>query len=138
MEDQSIFRRFNPPHFVLKKGIHGMGVFTTIDIKKGDILFQLTGEILDHPTRTSVEIGKDKHIEDEIGGHINHSCEPNTRVAKKIQSFVSLRNIRQGEEITFDYNENETELAVPFVCECCGKKVLGRTSRNKNTVKDLR
>lgn len=114
-----------PPHLVVKKGIHGIGVFTSTAVKKGELLFKLSGEIVEAPTRTSVEIGKDKHIEDIIAGCINHSCTPNTKVDKTIPAFVSLRDIQKGEEITFDYNENESVMACPFKCECCGKKILG-------------
>ena len=115
-----------PPLFVVKDGIHGLGVFVCEDIKKDTVLFQLKGPIIQNPTRTSIEIGKNKHIEDPIGAHINHNCTPNTKVQNKTQSFVSLRNIKKGEEITFDYNKNETTMASPFSCHCCGKEIKGR------------
>ncbi|RDI46029.1 SET domain-containing protein [Aquicella lusitana] len=119
------YRHF-APYFLVKKGIHGVGVFAAADIKKGEILRELTGEMLDHPTRTSIQIGKNKHIEDEMGGLINHSCQPTARIDKKNHSLVSIRNIRKGEEITFDYNENEEAMASPFVCQCCGKYIMGK------------
>lgn len=123
-------RRF-PPHFIVKYGIHGLGAFTTADIKKGRILFKLKGEILSHPTRTSVQIGKNKHIEDKLAGFMNHSCRANAKLLKRKQQFVSLRNIPKGEEITFNYNKNEARLASPFKCECCGKKICGRKFNGK-------
>ncbi|TAK74858.1 MAG: SET domain-containing protein [Gammaproteobacteria bacterium] len=119
------YRRFSP-HFVIKDGIHGLGVFTTADIKKGKVLFKLKGTILDHPTRTSVQVGKYQHIEDIIGAHVNHCCQPNTKVYKRSHVFKSSRNIKKGEELTFDYSKNEASLAAPFRCECCGKKVTGQ------------
>lgn len=115
------------PTLEMREGIHGVGIFVTKDIKKGDILFMLTGRVVDHPTRTSVQIGKDKHIENSIAGCINHSCKPNAEVQKfEPYAFVSLREIAKGEEITFDYNANEDKMACPFICACCGRYVAGK------------
>lgn len=115
-----------PPHFVVKDGIHGVGVFTLSAFKKNDTLFKMEGMILAIPTRTSVQIGKERHIEDTIAGHINHSCTPNATVDQVSQCFIALRDIMEGEEITFDYNANEDALSSPFACECCGKFILGK------------
>lgn len=115
-----------PRHFEIKVGMHGVGAFITKDIKKGTVLFKMKGKIINHPTRTSVQVSKHQHIEDLLAGHINHSCTPNARVSRRARTFVSLRNIKKGEEITFDYNKNEDELAAPFVCICCGQKIAGK------------
>ncbi|HEX4044098.1 MAG TPA: SET domain-containing protein [Gammaproteobacteria bacterium] len=119
------YRRF-APHFVRKQGVQGVGVFTTKPVKKGHLLFKLTGKILTAPTRTSVEIGKNRHVENAIAQYVNHSCAPTAKVVKKNREFVSVRDIEKGEEITFDYNKNESVLASPFKCRCCHKKVIGR------------
>jgi len=115
-----------PANFEVKVGIHGVGVFVKSDVKKGKILFKMKGKMLDHPTRTSVQVGKDQHIEDALAGHINHNCTPNAKVNRKTHYFISLRDIKKGEEITFDYNVNEDALASPFKCECCGNTVMGK------------
>lgn len=115
-----------PPNFEIKVGIHGVGAFVTKDFKKDSVLFTMHGEVIEKPTRTSVQIGKHKHIEDALAGHVNHSCTPNARVDRKARAFISLRDIKKGEEMTFDYSSNEDELAAPFVCACCGRKVLGK------------
>ena len=120
------YRQF-PPHFVIKDGIHGVGVFVVEGFKKGDVLFKMQGSIVKTPSRTSVQIGSGKHIEDKIAGHVNHSCQPNAKIDHQTQSFVCLRDIKQGEEITFNYNENEDSLAEPFTCECCGKQIAGKS-----------
>lgn len=120
--DSHIFK----PKFLLKDGVQGRGIFTTTKIKKGEILFEMSGEIISRPTQTSIQIGKNKHIEDDIGVHVNHSCTPNSKVNRKNRTFISLRDIDTDEEITFDYNKNEDLLAVPFVCQCCNRKILGK------------
>lgn len=119
------YRRF-PPFFIVKNGIHGLGVFLTQDVKKGALLFIMKGDMLDHPTRTSVQVGKHRHIEDVLASYINHSCKPTAKVARRQHAFVSLRDLEKGDEITFDYNKNEDKMASPFVCECCGRKIKGR------------
>jgi SET domain-containing protein len=125
-------QHYHLPHFLIKNGIHGIGVFTTTDVKKGELLFEMTGEVLDHPTRTSVQIGLNQHIEDEIAGHMNHSCIPTARVDRQSKSFISVVDIKKGEEITFNYNENEDTLAAPFTCACCGNKIRGRNVMAKS------
>ena len=115
------------PILEMKDGIHGVGIFTTKEIKKGDNLFLLEGKVIDHPTRTSVQVDKNKHIENSIAGCVNHSCTPNAMVQKtEPYAFVSLRNIAKGEEVTFDYNSNEAKMSCPFVCACCGKYIAGK------------
>jgi len=126
-----------PARFSIKTGIHGSGVFLTQNIKKGKTLFKMKGEILDKPTRTSVQIGKNKHIEDIIASRVNHSCTPNTKVCRQHKTFISLTDIKKGEEITFNYNKNEDSLASPFKCKCCGNKIMGKTNVKPNALKAL-
>lgn len=115
-----------PAHLVLKEGIHGVGVFITEDLSKGEVIFYLTGEVLPYPTRTSIQIAPDQHIENTIGGHVNHSCHPTAYVDRALHALVSLRDIQKNEEITFNYNINEDELANPFICGCCNVKICGK------------
>lgn len=112
--------------FEIKHGIEGIGVFAKCDFRKGAHLFTMRGEILNHPTRTSVQVGKHEHIEDEIAGAVNHACSPSARVDRATRSFISVRDIKKGEEITFDYRENEDTLANPFICSCCQEKITGK------------
>ena len=100
-------------------------VFASRDIEKGVVLCDLThGWFVKEPTRTSIQNSEHIHIEHEIGSCINHSCRPSS----KVNSFfvVASRDIKEGEEITFDYNKNEDIIASPFECNCCGKMILGR------------
>lgn len=114
------------PKFILKEGIHGQGIFTTVKISKGEILFEMNGDIINQPTRTSIQIGKNKHIEDDIGAHVNHNCMANAKIIRKNRTFISLRDIEPNEEITFDYNKNEDSISAPFTCHCCQKEIRGK------------
>lgn len=115
-----------PPHFEIKVGIHGVGAFVTKSFKAGETLFILEGHIILSPTRTSVQVSEQEHIEDALAGRLNHSCEPNAKIDRMTRSFVSLRDIAAGEEITFNYNDNEDKLAEPFTCLCCGRRIVGK------------
>lgn len=116
----------------IKKEDGYKGVYTRKDIPEGSIVADLIdGKLIQEPTRTSIQVGRGFHIEDEIGSCINHSCQPSC----KIRSFlvIALRDIGEGEEVTFDYNESEEEVISPFECKCCGKMILGRKHEQKTT-----
>ncbi len=97
-------------------------------IESGERLYRLKGRLCDTPTRYSVQISKDKHIdmyeqielEEILDGYpfhfINHSCEPNMYLNKR--AFHAARIIHRGEELTFNYNTSEYDMAEPFVCRC--------------------
>lgn len=116
------------PTLIVKEGIHGRGVFATRHINKNTVIFKMHGKLIVDPTQTSVQVGSDQHIEDAIAGLVNHSCHPTARVDRQTQSFISVRDIEPGDEITFDYTKNEDNMAVPFICECCGREICGKNS----------
>jgi len=115
-----------PENLIVRTGIQGLGVFTTEPVKKGQTIFVMQGEVIHQPTRTSVQIGEKKHIEDELAGFLNHNCQPTAKVDRDRHSFVSLRDLKEGDEITFNYNANEDHLAAPFKCHCCQEKIQGK------------
>jgi hypothetical protein len=69
---------------------------------------------------------------------LNHSCDGNTRIQGNC--LIALRPICPGEEVTFNYNTTEYEMASPFTCHCgspfCigeirGYKFLARSERER-------
>ena len=113
---------------IIKEIKDGMkGLFTNKRFVNGTKVLELDGNYFPYPTRTSIQIG-DQHLEHYEGGHVNHHCDPNTKVI--VPNFtspflVATKNIELGEEITFDYESTEEELASPFICECHGKLIAG-------------
>jgi hypothetical protein len=93
-------------------------------------VLELTGNYFPYPTKTSIQLG-DKHLESWEAGHVNHHCNPNTKVViEKLESgpsgyLVATKHIYSGEEITFDYLTTEVAMAEPFKCECHGKWIRG-------------
>lgn len=112
------------------------GLFAKKDIIAGSVIFHLKGSISGRPNKYSVQLSRDKHIDfppvrkpdddlDYAWQYVNHSCEPSGYVNAAEYSFCALRNIRKGEEITFNYLTTEYELATPFRCECQSEKCFG-------------
>jgi|SRR5580658_9299327 hypothetical protein len=68
-------------------------------------------------------------LDGSVGGsgaqYINHSCDPNlvARIVKGHIIYVSLRPIRQGEELTIDYHFDKKVEKVP--CRCGSLKCRG-------------
>jgi len=106
---------------------HGRLV-ATMDFEIGDHILRLEGEIVDYPSRFSVQIGPGQHVEPPAEVQVkqpldryrwrflNHSCEPNARFDNR--KLVAIREIMASEQITFDYNTTEYDLATPFECHC--------------------
>lgn len=117
--------------------IHAAGCFTLEDIPRGTVILEYTGE------RITKEEG-DRRYEGRsftylfgvgkgdvvIDGHsmamfINHSCKPNCEIDEiKGRIFVkTLRNLKAGEEITYDYWLYDGDDEAP--CSCGAKNCRG-------------
>jgi hypothetical protein len=92
------------------------GVFTKTDIKKGQTIYFLKGEKISfEETISRVNSGREKAADtlqidqeeyldlDEFSRKFNHSCNPNSFIRGQSE-LVALRDIKRGEEITFDYS----------------------------------
>ena len=99
----------------------GLGLHSTKNHKKGDIIFTLTGKIYTEPIRETIYIGNGQHIYDEYGIFMNHSFTPTTRIDGV--NVYALEDVQPGTELSFDYNESEITMAAPF--EVNGVKVCG-------------
>ena len=101
-----------------------MGLSTTQAFSKGQIVHVLEGDVLNYPTRTSIEIVAGLlHIEDKMGRYINHCFDPTCFIDGR--NVVALRDLAPGDEITFDYNHNESNMACPFHDADTGRHVRG-------------
>ncbi len=112
------------------------GVFATEDIERGSVIFQLQGTISTRPSKYTIELGEERHLGSpnitkpkdklEYGWkYLNHSCEPNGYIDAEGLTFVALRDIARGEEITFNYLTTESAMDDPFTCECGAPNCFG-------------
>jgi SET domain len=89
------------------------GLFSTQFFSKGEIVYKLTGEILNYPTKYTIHIGNNEHVLDKFGVYMNHSFEPSVEIMKS-GIVVAVKDIQVGDEICFDYNHSELKMASPF------------------------
>lgn len=111
-------------------------------IAEGNIFYTAKDFVeISYPTYTSIQIGDDSHIEEEIFGALNHSCDPNIFILIKSTKEIylrSLRDIQEGEELTFFYPSTEWDMSQQFICLCKKKPCLKSISGAKYLRADLR
>lgn len=111
------------------------GLLAARAFRAGEVIFVADGEVLSSPSRTSVQIGPGAHIDVPAGAgpddcpwrYLEHACQPTA--AFRGRSLVALRDLEPGDELTFDYETTEWELASPFVCDCGSMGCTGREIR---------
>ena len=114
----------------------GTGIFASRDILKDEVILEFKGprikiedmegiprEVWDHLFNVDVD---EYIIAREPGVRTNHSCDPNAGIVKDV-FLTAMRDIKKGEQITFDYS---VITADNWKLECkCGspkcRKVIG-------------
>ncbi|KAG6467322.1 hypothetical protein ZIOFF_074879 [Zingiber officinale] len=141
----------------------GAGIVTEEDIKRGDFVIEYVGEVIDDKTCEErlwkmkhcgdtnfylCEISRDMVIDATFKGNksrfINHSCQPNTEMQKwtidgeiRIGIFAT-RDIKKGEELTYDYKF--VQFGADQNCYCgsvgCRKKLGSKPGKLKIPTSD--
>lgn len=142
-----------PAHIEIKKTKKGKGVFTKIPFKKGDTVLKFERPIL-RPNRqakaTAIQLDYDLYLDTdpiEVRDFLNHECSPNCKIDVTKLELVAVKEIDEGEEITFNYCTTEFDLLAKnesFTCLCDSAECLGvingfyhLTSEQKTKIKDL-
>lgn len=107
-------------------------LITDCRIARDEVVFVLQGELTNRPSKYSIQIDEDKHLEPLHDPHdlkslihfFNHSCDPSTYINFEDFSVRALRNLEPGEEVTFNYNTTEYEMSNPFKCHCDSENCL--------------
>lgn len=124
--------------YISNSKIHGEGVHTKKDYKKGDTLFIIKGTKKKWIVTNQEEslfgpdwIGVSKTVWIDPVGHakyLNHSCNPNAGIKGKV-TVVALKDIKKGSEITIDYSTTEIDTLWYMKCDC-GEKNCRKTVRS--------
>jgi hypothetical protein len=84
--------------------------------------------------RFTIQVSEDEHTLCDLGMYTNHHCEP-TAILRGL-SFQATRDIEEGEEITFNYNHSEWDMATPFQCNCNSPHCFQTIAGLKNVTPD--
>ena len=135
---------------VRRSGVHGKGVFAIAPIPRREVVIEYKGEVISwkealrrHPHDPSdpnhtfyFHIDDGNVIDAKVGGNsarwINHACQPNCE-ADEVDGRVfvkSLRAIRAGEELFYDYGlvldgRQTAKVKKQFECRCGTRRCRG-------------
>lgn len=126
--------RISPKVEIRTSGIDQKGMFAKELILKGEMVYIKGGHLLTREEIYSTKIinsylpisddyylgATSKEEEEEIKLYNNHSCDPNCGLHGEI-TFVAIRDILPGEELTVDYAFIDNE-DYSFTCNCGGSK----------------
>lgn len=139
-------------YIVVKKSkVHGTGVFAKIDIPAGSKIIEYVGRKISKSESDKVfderyakykgnegiiagvylfELNKKYDIDGDVSWndakYINHSCDPNAETLndKNHIWIVAIKDIKKGEEITYDYGY-DLENYKDHPCYCGSKNCVG-------------
>ncbi len=143
--------------------IHGNGVFAKTHIPAGTELVEYRGRRLTHAQADRLYSGTteaghtflftlndkyiiDANVEGNVARWINHSCAPNCQAVLEENAegkpkldrvmIEALRDIKPGEELTYDYGITLEERLTPrlkkiWACHCGAAKCVGTMLRPK-------
>lgn len=80
------------------------------------------------PSRYTIQVERDEHVDAAAVKYLNHSCRPNVYVDTARREVIAIRDIAAGEELSFFYPSTEWEMVEPFVCRCGHANCLGLIS----------
>ena len=135
---------------IKKSKIDKDGLYANCDIKKGTKIIEYKGKIISvKQSETDPKFDNDKAIylfninkkydldgdfKFNIARLINHSCDPNCEVdgiGFKLWIYA-IRDIKKGEELSYDYGFSYDEDYKNFPCRCQSKNCVGYIVRSES------
>jgi hypothetical protein len=55
--------------------------------------------------------------------YLDHACDPSTVIRDR--EVIAVRDIAEGDGVTFNYNTTEYDMAEPFRCRCGSARCVG-------------
>ncbi len=120
-------------------GKGGRGVFAREKVRAGEVLVVWGGEVVDggvlramseEKFRLALQIEEDLYLLTTNEGPadwVNHSCSPNAGLCGQVV-LVAMRDIRAGDEVTFDYATSDGSPYDEFDCGCGARGCRGRVT----------
>ncbi len=115
--------------------MQGKGVFALKDFYEGELVLEIDdGHVVTDESKLTPEqhefdldyLADRTILMQSPEKFINHSCDPTTYVKTKndVRRVLAMRDVRKGEEITYDYAINGDNDGT-FACRCGSKKCRG-------------
>ena len=136
--------------FIVKNTENGLGVFANKDFKKGEKIIDFrgnfyTGEELPTPYDEFedhyLQIGDNLYMgpSGDIDDFFNHSCDPNSglKINSKKVFLIAIKDIKKGDEITWDYSTTIDEDDWEMDCNCGSKNCRRRIRDFKYLPKNI-
>ena len=96
----------------------GRGVFAGKRYRPGEMVFAIEGRVVNYErlweregsrfANNCIRFGPETYLDpgDGPAGFVNHSCAPNSAIAKEANRLyvVAARRIAKGDEVVFDYS----------------------------------
>jgi SET domain-containing protein len=131
----------------VKRGLAGLGLFAGEDIKKGELIIEYIGNILTKEQVDAIktnqylfEVNRNKTIDGSVRWNIarycNHACEEAANAESEIKKgrvlVKAIKNIKEGDEIVYDYGEEfVNEYIAPHGCRCTAKEHSYNAKKSK-------
>src|SRR5438105_11427438 len=118
----------------------GLGLFATAPIAKGAFIAEYKGRLVGNLEAEELEARNSKYLYEinsrwtldgssrrNVARYANHSCRPNAEsdVVRRKVILRAIKNIKPGDEITYDYGRDYFDAFLkPIGCKCvkCAEK----------------
>src|SRR5438105_5704427 len=116
----------------VRSSLLGLGVFMRRDIPCSTVLAEGWGLPAPRRSKHSIPIDVNAHLlVDPPLVYVNHSCDPNCGLlidrTKEVLQLQALRSVREGAEVSIDYDTFEYEIEfMPEQCLCGSQNCRGR------------
>lgn len=136
LDKSSHMKKAMHPHVAVRRAAYGLGLFATGPIRKGDLIGEYWGPVITEEEANRrggkylFELENDRAIDgksrNNVARYINHSCRPNCEPEEDVEAqrvFIhAIRNIKEGEELGYNYGKEYWLAHIkPLRCRCgCG------------------
>ncbi len=124
-------KRQYPEGLIVKRSSAGLGLFVTRPFQRGKHVIEYVGRTISEAeaytsrSKYLFEVNAKKTIDGKprinLAGYINHSCRPNCEptITKGRIYIKTIKNIRVGDEITYNYGKEYFDVHFkPKGCWC--------------------
>lgn len=111
---------------IKKDDAAGYGVMTYKSFRKGELIAEIAGEVIEDIRQHSLQIEPGKHLYDTyFTGYLLHSCDPNVFLDMKNMKLVAIKDIEANGYLYMDYASTEDVLYKQFPCSCNASNCRG-------------